>query len=158
MFGTSSVSAQRSALPSVCGLGSLHCSDQSLFGEHQRLCSSVSVGVRLVKVSPERSRVLEGTQPQYGHSPPTSSRSATASARCPEDPPRSLLQRRHHRGTRRRIPASTPYLRDHQRRRLATKKARAKRSRLSGLGIGLGSRSTVSLGSSRDEGVVHTIV
>ena len=32
-----------------------------------------------VKVSLERSRVLEGTQPQYGHSPPTSSRSTTAS-------------------------------------------------------------------------------
>ena len=32
-----------------------------------------------LKVSPERSRVLEGTQPQYGHSPPTSSRSTTAS-------------------------------------------------------------------------------
>ena len=32
-----------------------------------------------VSVSPERSNVLEGTQPQYGHSPPTSSRSTTAS-------------------------------------------------------------------------------
>src|SRR5262245_2595648 len=31
-----------------------------------------------VKVSLERSRVFEGTQPQYGHSPPTSSRSTTA--------------------------------------------------------------------------------
>src|SRR5258705_846488 len=32
-----------------------------------------------LNVSPERSRVLEGMQPQYGHSPPTSSRSTTAS-------------------------------------------------------------------------------
>ena len=32
-----------------------------------------------VNVSPERSKVLDGTQPQYGHSPPTSSRSTTAS-------------------------------------------------------------------------------
>ena len=32
-----------------------------------------------LSVSPERSSVLEGTQPQYGHSPPTSSRSTTAS-------------------------------------------------------------------------------
>ena len=30
-------------------------------------------------VSPERSSVFEGTQPQYGHSPPTNSRSTTAS-------------------------------------------------------------------------------
>ena len=32
-----------------------------------------------LNVSPERSKVFEGTQPQYGHSPPTSSRSTTAS-------------------------------------------------------------------------------
>ena len=32
-----------------------------------------------LNVSPDRSRVFEGTQPQYGHSPPTSSRSTTAS-------------------------------------------------------------------------------
>jgi hypothetical protein len=31
--------------------------------------------------SSRRSRVLEGTQPQYGHSPPTNSRSTTASVR-----------------------------------------------------------------------------
>ncbi len=31
--------------------------------------------------SPERSRVFDGTQPQYGHSPPTSSRSTTATDR-----------------------------------------------------------------------------
>ncbi len=34
-----------------------------------------------LNVSPERSKVLEGMQPQYGHSPPTSSRSTTASVR-----------------------------------------------------------------------------
>src|SRR5712664_1998537 len=41
-----------------------------------------------VSVSPERSSVFEGTQPQYGHSPPTSSRSTTASVRpLPCSPP-----------------------------------------------------------------------
>src|SRR5262249_30823072 len=33
------------------------------------------------RVSPERSSVFDGMQPQYGHSPPTSSRSTTASVR-----------------------------------------------------------------------------
>src|SRR5258708_13111097 len=33
------------------------------------------------KVSPDRSSVFEGMHPQYGHSPPTSSRSTTASDR-----------------------------------------------------------------------------
>src|SRR5207253_10985033 len=34
-------------------------------------------------VSPERSSVFDGTHPQYGHSPPTSSRSTTANDRPP---------------------------------------------------------------------------
>src|SRR5690242_4916650 len=40
------------------------------------------------RVSPERSSVFEGTQPQYGHSPPTSSRSTTATeSPLPSRPP-----------------------------------------------------------------------
>ena len=77
------------------------------------------------------------------HPRPALVRPPRASARCPAGPPRSLLQRRHHRDTRRQIPASTPYLRGLQRRRRATKNARSKRSRLSDLGIGFRSRASV---------------
>jgi len=74
---------------------------------------------------PERSRVLRGTQPQYGHSPPTSSRSTTASVSpCREGRPRSLLQRRHHETHDVNSCGNFPTSVSHHRRRAATKKAK----------------------------------
>jgi hypothetical protein len=50
------------------------------------------------------------------HLRPAPARGPRVSARYPEGPPRSLLQRRHYRDIRRQIPAASPYPRDHHRR------------------------------------------
>ena len=61
-----------------------------------------------VSVSPERSSVFDGTHPQYGHSPPTSSRSTTANVRpLSRSPPRWLLQPPHRPDRRHRIPVAS---------------------------------------------------
>ena len=44
-----------------------------------RDAASIRARSASLNVSPERSKVFDGTHPQYGHSPPTSSRSTTAS-------------------------------------------------------------------------------